>query len=86
MAQLAGMPTAVTNKASALLKELESQRGDHSQTAQTLSNQTQLAIFEMEDPRWNKVKQQVSQLDVNQMTPLEALNFIAELKKEALKN
>jgi DNA mismatch repair protein MutS len=86
VAQLAGMPTAVTNKASALLKELEAQRGDHSQTAQTLSNQTQLAIFEMEDPRWNKVKQQVSQLDVNQMTPLEALNFIAELKKEALKN
>jgi hypothetical protein len=40
----------------------------------------------MEDPRWNKVKQQVSQLDVNQMTPLEALNFIAELKKEALKH
>ncbi|MEY2763864.1 MAG: mismatch repair protein MutS, partial [Bacteroidota bacterium] len=86
VAQLAGMPTAVTNKASALLKELEAQRGDHAQTAQTLSNQTQLAIFEMEDPRWNKVKQQVSQLDVNQMTPLEALNFIAELKKEALKN
>ncbi len=86
VAQLAGMPTAVTNKATALLKELEAQRGDHSQTAHTLSNQTQLAIFEMEDPRWNKVKQQVSQLDVNQMTPLEALNFIAELKKEALKN
>lgn len=86
VAQLAGMPSAVTNKASALLKELEAQRGDHAQTAQTLSNQTQLAIFEMEDPRWNKVKQQVSQLDVNQMTPLEALNFIAELKKEALKN
>lgn len=86
VAQLAGMPTAVTNKATALLKELEAQRGDHSQTAHMLSNQTQLAIFEMEDPRWNKVKQQVSQLDVNQMTPLEALNFIAELKKEALKN
>jgi DNA mismatch repair protein MutS len=86
VAQLAGMPTAVTNKATALLKELEAQRGDHSQTAHTLSNHTQLAIFEMEDPRWNKVKQQVSQLDVNQMTPLEALNFIAELKKEALKN
>ncbi len=86
VAQLAGMPTAVTNKATALLKELEAQRGDHSQTAHTLSNQTQLAIFEMEDPRWNKVKQQVSQLDVNQMTPLEALNFIVELKKEALKN
>ncbi len=86
VAQLAGMPTAVTNKASALLKELEAQRGDYAQTAQTLSQQTQLAIFEMEDPRWNKVKQQVSQLDVNQMTPLEALNFIAELKKEALKS
>lgn len=86
VAQLAGMPIAVTKKASALLKELEAQRGDYNATAQTLSQQTQLAIFEMEDPRWNKVKQQVLGLDVNQMTPLEALNFIAELKKEAQKS
>jgi DNA mismatch repair protein MutS len=86
VAQLAGMPTGVTQRATQLLGELEAQRGDHSQTAQTLSQSPQLAIFEMEDPRWNKVKQDVMSLDINNMTPMEALNFIANLKKEAQKS
>jgi DNA mismatch repair protein MutS len=86
VAQLAGMPTGVTQRATQLLSELEAQRGDHSQTAQTLSQSPQLAIFEMEDPRWNKVKQDVMSLDINNMTPMEALNFIANLKKEAQKS
>jgi DNA mismatch repair protein MutS len=86
VAQLAGMPTGVTQRATQLLSELEAQRGDHSQTAQTLSQSPQLAIFEMEDPRWNKVKQDVMALDINNMTPMEALNFIANLKKEAQKS
>jgi DNA mismatch repair protein MutS len=50
-----------------------------------LAQTPQLAIFEMEDPQWNKIKQEVMSLDVNNMTPLEALNFIANLKKEAQK-
>ncbi len=86
VAQLAGMPVGVTQRATQLLQELESQRGDHSSTAQTLSQSPQLAIFEMEDPRWNKVKQDLMTLDVNNMTPIEALNFIANLKKEAQKS
>jgi DNA mismatch repair protein MutS len=86
VAQLAGMPAGVTQRATQLLGELEAQRGDYSQTAQTLSQSPQLAIFEMEDPRWNKVKQDVMSLDINNMTPMEALNFIANLKKEAQKS
>jgi DNA mismatch repair protein MutS len=85
VAQLAGMPTGVTQRASQLLKELEAQRGDHTETKEVLAKAPQLAIFEMEDPQWNKIKQEVMGLDVNNMTPLEALNFIANLKKEAQK-
>lgn len=85
VAQLAGMPTGVTKRATQLLKELESLRGDHTATKEVLAQTPQLAIFEMEDPQWNKIKQEVMSLDVNNMTPLEALNFIANLKKEAQK-
>jgi DNA mismatch repair protein MutS len=85
VAQLAGMPIGVTKRATQLLKELESLRGDHTATKEVLAQAPQLAIFEMEDPQWNKIKQEVMTLDVNNMTPLEALNFIANLKKEAQK-
>jgi DNA mismatch repair protein MutS len=85
VAQLAGMPVGVTKRATQLLKELEALRGDHTATKEVLAQTPQLAIFEMEDPQWNKIKQEVMTLDVNNMTPLEALNFIANLKKEAQK-
>jgi DNA mismatch repair protein MutS len=85
VAQLAGMPAGVTKRATQLLKELEALRGDHTATKEVLAQTPQLAIFEMEDPQWNKIKQEVMSLDVNNMTPLEALNFIANLKKEAQK-
>ncbi|MEY4330004.1 MAG: mismatch repair protein MutS [Bacteroidota bacterium] len=86
VAQLAGMPTSVTQRAKQLLKDLEAQRGDHQETKEVLAQAPQLAIFEMEDPQWNKIKQEVLTLDVNNMTPIEALNFIANLKKEAQKS
>jgi DNA mismatch repair protein MutS len=75
----------VTKRATQLLKELEALRGDQTATKEVLAQTPQLAIFEMEDPQWNKIKQEVMTLDVNNMTPLEALNFIANLKKEAQK-
>ena len=82
VAQLAGMPKAVTKRAAELLVQLESQRGE-SKTQMNHEGNQQLAIFEMQDPQWNKVKQQIKMLEVNQMTPMEALQFIANLQQEA---
>ena len=82
VAQLAGMPKSVTKRASELLVQLEAQRGEAGSKME-IENQGQLAIFEMQDPQWNKVKQQIKMLDVNQMTPLEALQFISNLQEEA---
>jgi len=84
VAQLAGMPKMVLLRAKEMLKQLESQRTDHQQQVIAAAN-GQLAIFEMQDPQWNKVKDQIKRLDVNQMTPMEALQFIAQLQKEAAK-
>jgi DNA mismatch repair protein MutS len=82
VAQLAGMPKAVTNRAAELLMQLESQRGE-SKTQMQIEGNKQLAIFEMQDPQWSKVKHQIKMLEVNQMTPIEALQFIANLQQEA---
>jgi len=84
VAQLAGMPKMVLSRAKEMLKQLESQRTDNQQQVIAAAN-GQLAIFEMQDPQWNKVKDQIKRLDVNQMTPMEALQFIAQLQKEAAK-
>jgi len=84
VAQLAGMPKVVLQRAKEMLKQLESQRTDDQQQVIAAAN-GQLAIFEMQDPQWNKVKDQIRRLDVNQMTPMEALQFIAQLQKEAAK-
>jgi DNA mismatch repair protein MutS len=82
VAQLAGMPKMVIQRAKDMLKQLESQRGEDQQ-AQVIGASGQLSIFEMQDPQWNKVKNQIRHLDINQMTPMEALQFIAQLQKEA---
>ena len=82
VAQLAGMPKMVIQRAKDMLKQLESQRGEE-QHAQVIGASGQLSIFEMQDPQWNKVKNQIRHLNINQMTPMEALQFIAQLQKEA---
>ena len=84
VAQLAGMPKSVTLRAAEMLKQLENQRGEKPDVVTAANGQ--LAIFEMQDPQWSKVKEQIKKLEVNQMTPLEALQFIANLQKEAAKD
>jgi DNA mismatch repair protein MutS len=87
VAQMAGMPKAITERAKHLLHELESRRveGAAPLTAAGDPGLSQLTLFEIQDPVWQKVKQRVQQMNVNEMTPLEALNFIAELQGEAKK-
>jgi DNA mismatch repair protein MutS len=84
VAQLAGMPKSVTLRAAEMLRQLENQRGEKPDVVTAANGQ--LAIFEMQDPQWSKVKEQIKKLEVNQMTPLEALQFIANLQKEAAKD
>jgi DNA mismatch repair protein MutS len=78
------MPKSVTLRAAEMLRQLENQRGEKPDVVTAANGQ--LAIFEMQDPQWSKVKEQIKKLEVNQMTPLEALQFIANLQKEAAKD
>lgn len=73
VARLAKLPLPVLERAKVLLLELEKQ--------ESLSVQTkQQEIVEIENPNYNKMKDMLKLVDINAMTPLEALQFIVDLK------
>ncbi len=75
VAQLAGMPRPVIQRANEILRELEASSG----RAVRLSPETprQLALF----PETNPLVEELRALDINNMTPIEALNRLYEWKK-----
>lgn len=85
VAQMAGMPRAIINRANEILAQLEQQH-QLQQTKDTLKQipeqkPYQLALFEMTDPKLKKIKEILATLDVNSLTPIEALMKLNELKK-----
>jgi DNA mismatch repair protein MutS len=75
VAQLAGLPSAVIHRAEDILKNLE---GEDKQTRKTENVETsQLSFLPTESPIIAKLKE----LDVNSLTPLEALTILFEIKK-----
>jgi DNA mismatch repair protein MutS len=86
VAKMAGMPNAIINRANEILTELESQRNLASDLQSTLKNipaknDFQLNMFSMDDPRLLKLKEINEKVDVNTMTPVEALMKLDELRK-----
>ncbi|HRI26778.1 MAG TPA: DNA mismatch repair protein MutS [Chitinophagales bacterium] len=85
VAQMAGMPRAIINRANEILAQLEQQH-QLQQTKDALKQipeqkPYQLALFEMTDPKLKKIKEILATLDVNSLTPIEALMKLNELKK-----
>ena len=90
VAKMAGMPKQVISRAESVLKELEQARAevgnDHKnsnkKTVKIKSRQDdlQLNIFQFEDPQWEEIRNQITQLDLDNLTPMEALNKLNELK------
>jgi DNA mismatch repair protein MutS len=78
VAQLAGIPKAVVHRAEEVLRELESQRETH---AQVTRGGVQLALFAETDP----LRDELANLDVLSLSPLEALNKLFELAQKAKK-
>ena len=86
VAKMAGLPNAIINRANEILGELESNRSISSDISKTLKklpeNQNfQLNMFSMQDPRLLKLKEVIEQVDINTMTPVEALLKLSELRK-----
>ena len=85
VAKVAGMPTQVINRANLILKKLEkSHSAEELQgKAKELSDEAgmQLSFFQLDDPVLNNIKEELINIDINTLTPVEALMKLNEIKK-----
>jgi len=91
VAQMAGLPSEITDRAKTLLKNLEGSdltvhggegATPRSSRVKAMTHDVQLTLFEMKD---DVLREELRKLDVNALTPMEALQKLAELKKRAEK-
>ena len=86
VAKIAGIPKKVVEKASKILKKLETIKG-RSESSNSLheDDDLQLSFFKLDDPVLEKIRDDINHLDINSLTPIEALNKLNEIKKLLLK-
>ena len=88
VAEIAGMPRSIVKRANIILKELEkdnSQVGSVGKAAVEHLDQSrdgmQLSFFQLDDPVLSQIRDEILGLDVNNLTPVEALNKLNDIKK-----
>ena len=88
VAEIAGMPRSIVKRANIILKELEkdnSQVGSVDKAAVEHLDQSrdgmQLSFFQLDDPVLSQIRDEILGLDVNNLTPVEALNKLNDIKK-----
>ncbi|MBP5365321.1 MAG: DNA mismatch repair protein MutS [Bacteroidales bacterium] len=86
VAKLAGMPRSVIDRATDILHQLESSReGQEVRREEALTSTQpkgyQLSFFQLDDPVLSQIRDEIKGLDINNLTPLEALNKLSEIKK-----
>ena len=85
VARMAGIPDTVIKRSEKILEELESQRGKieskkQKQKTETPDPSMQLKLFQMDDPNSQRVKEELEKIDLNTLTPVEAMMKLNELK------
>lgn len=89
VARLAGMPSEIVKRAEVILKQLEANNAESGADLQALSEREttptagggQLSFFQLDDPILEAVRDEILHLDVNQLTPMEALNKLNDIRK-----
>jgi len=84
VAKMAGMPKKMLNRANEVLKQLESSHVGQETTQPIQSEQTddfQLSFFQLDDPVLENIKEELINIDINTLTPVEALMKLNEIKK-----
>jgi len=82
VAKMAGMPRQIVRKAEKILKQLESvktKKSNNEAIAET--SEMQLSFFKLDDPILEDLRQEIEILDINTLTPVEALMKLNEIKK-----
>lgn len=84
VAKLAGMPSKVVNRASEILKTLEESRtnGSSKDTIKKVTEENmQLSFFQLDDPVLENIREELTKIDINTLTPIEALMKLNTIKK-----
>jgi len=86
VAKMAGMPQSIVKRGNEILKQLESdnRKTGIAKPLKKLSSERegyQLSFFQLDDPVLSQVRDEINNLDVNNLTPIEALNKLNEIKR-----
>nr|WP_321414444.1 DNA mismatch repair protein MutS [uncultured Allomuricauda sp.] len=83
VAKMAGMPQQVIQKANKILKKLEKSHSTEevSDKLQASQNEMQLSFFNLDDPLLEEIKEEILHLDIDTLTPVEALMKLNEIKR-----
>lgn len=86
VAEMAGMPPSITQRANSILSQMEStnRKGAIAKPMDDIIEKRegyQLSFFQLDDPILSQVRDEIINLDVNNLTPIEALNKLNEIKK-----
>ena len=88
VAEIAGMPRSIVNRANVILKQLEDDNAGvgaagkpNMQHLDEPKDGVQLSFFQLDDPVLSLIRDEILGLDINNLTPVEALNKLNEIKK-----
>lgn len=87
VAKMAGMPKSIVKRANEILKQLESENRQQGISGKPLAEVSenrggmQLSFFQLDDPVLCQIRDEILNLDVNNLTPIEALNKLNDIKK-----
>ncbi len=82
VAKMAGMPQTVILKAQKLLKKLEKNHGSDALAGiKSEKDEMQMSFFNLDDPLLEEIKEEILNLDINTLTPIEAMMKLNEIKR-----
>lgn len=89
VAKMAGMPKTIVKRADEILRQLEAENRQEgissghkaAPSKQQAGNGVQLSFFQLDDPVLCQIRDEILNLDVNNLTPLEALNKLNDIKR-----
>ena len=87
VAKMAGMPQQVLRRANQVLKKLEASHSSEALTnkVKSLNNEMQLSFFNLDDPILENIKEEILHIDIDTLTPVEALMKLNEIKRMLVK-
>jgi DNA mismatch repair protein MutS len=82
VAKMAGIPSKVVHRAQEMLKHLEASRSEPGSTKKISSpSDLQLSFFKLDDPVLEQIREEIVNIDIDNLTPMQALTKLNEIRK-----